>query len=102
MDWPALAVKRPFCMSPDAALPLFDATQLILLNGMVALPQPPDWQESAVDESTTRVTGRATAVPSAGRVGDTETLMLGVPVTATEIGRASLGKECRSRWSPDH
>src|SRR5256885_9760383 len=72
MDWPALAVKRPFCMSPDAALPLFDATQLILLNGMVALPQPPDWQESAVDESTTRVTGRATAVPSAGRVGDTD------------------------------
>ena len=24
------------------------------------------------------------------------------PVYADEIGRASLGKECRSRWSPYH
>src|SRR5947209_19159808 len=26
----------------------------------------------------------------------------GQPEPAPEIGRASVGKECRSRWSPDH
>ena len=24
------------------------------------------------------------------------------PIIATQIGRASVGKECRSRWSPYH
>ena len=31
-----------------------------------------------------------------------ETWPMMSPADKQEIGRASVGKECRSRWSPDH
>src|SRR3712207_9406141 len=39
---------------------------------------------------------------TAVREGAEETGIIGEVVAPLEIGRASVGKECRSRWSPYH
>src|SRR5438105_15033798 len=82
-------------------------------------------ERKATDGSTlaARIAGRADAITAAARITAADAIKGSAPgncttpmylpmvrsrakpttkPAATQIGRASVGKECRSRWSPDH
>ena len=81
-----------------AALPLAPTARLVLLESKL-----PSELEQLLVVQTSKVTLPVSCVSGSLKVA----VRVGVVVfrraaSAGEIGRASLGKECRSRWSPYH